>query len=134
MIKNIKGLLFGLLIGILVIGTIEALGHFIYPNPKDFDFENKQLLQNHINNLPFPAFLFIVLAHGLGTFIGSFIANKTANSIGPIGLIVSALFLILTITNLLIIPFHPIWFVVTDILITFICGWAAFKIALKKKK
>lgn len=134
MIKNVKGLLLGFFIGLLVIGIIEALGHFIYPIPKGFDFENELLLKEYINKLPIPAFLFIAGAHGVGTFIGSFIANRVSQSIGPIGLIISSLFLILTIVNLLIVPFHPIWFVITDILITFSFGWMAFKIALKNKK
>lgn len=132
--SKVKGLLAGLLIGFLVIGIIESLGHLIFPVPKGINLENKALLKNYIDSLPLPAFLFIIGAHGIGTFTGSFIANKISDSIGHIGLIISLLFLILTVVNLLIVPYHPIWFVITDILFTFISGWIAFKIALKTGK
>ena len=134
MLKNSKGIIVGLVVGFLVIATIEAIGHFFYPTPKDFDFENEELLKAFIHQLPLPAFLFINLAHGIGTFTASLVSNKVSKSIGPIGLLVSTFFLSITILNLVVIPYHPIWFVITDILFTFIGGWTAFKLTLKSKK
>jgi len=134
MLKNSKGILVGLVVGFLVIGIIEAIGHFVYPMPANFNFEDKVFLKEFIHQLPLPAFLFIILAHGVGAFIGSLVANKVSKSIGAIGLLVGLFFLSVTVLNLVLIPYHPIWFVITDILSTFIGAWLAFKLTLKNKK
>lgn len=134
MLRKTFGLVIGLLSGLFVIGTLEALGHFLYPTPKELNFEDKVFLANYINQLPIPALLVTIIAHGVGSFVGSYTANVLAKSIGVVGLIASLLFLALTVSNLILVPYHPIWFVVTDILVTFIGGWAAFKLTLKRIK
>lgn len=133
MAKKITGFLLGIIAGIITIGIIEAFGHFFYPIPKGFDFNNQLLLESFINELPIPALLIVIIAHSLGAFIGSLVSNYISKSVGQIGLLTSIIFLIFTIVNILMVPFHPLWFVISDILFTFIGGWIAFKIALKKK-
>ncbi len=134
MARKVTGLLLGSLVGFLIIGTIEATGHFFYPIPTNFNFEDENLLKSFIGNLPPLALVIVIIAHSLGTFFGSLIGNVLGKSIGQIGLLISSIFLIIVIINILIVPYHPIWFVIADIMFTFIGGWLAFKITLKNRR
>jgi len=62
-----------------------------------------------IQTLPLGAFLMVLLAWALGTFAGSFVAARVA-CCAPIvhGMIISLLFLVAGIVNMLMIP-HPVW-------------------------
>jgi hypothetical protein len=134
MARKVTGFFFGSIVGLLIIGTIEATGHFFYPIPKNFNFEDEELLKSFTESLPSSALVIVIIAHSLGTFLGSFTGNIIGKSIGQIGLLISSLFLIIVITNILIVPYHPIWFVIADIMFTFIGGWIAFKITLKNRR
>ncbi len=134
MLRKIIGVILGLFLGIFSVAIIQAIGHFVYPIPTNFDFNDKVALKTFIENTPFYAFLIIITSHFIGSFLGSFLGNKLSRSIGKVGLIIGAIFFFYIIFNLIMVPYHPIWFVIADILLTFWGTWFAFKLTLKQKK
>ena len=79
-------------------------------------------------------FLFPFLAHSVGTFAGAFIvARYTASYHLVFSLSVGLLFLIGGISMVFIMP-APLWFIVVDLLLSYIpMGWLGWKLTGKDK-
>ena len=129
MLKKIVGFIIGFIIALLVLVGIEELGHSIYPVPTSLDHKDSVAMEAYIKTLPPMAFVFILIAHFLSAFIGSTITNLISKTNGLLGLSVGSLVFIGAIINVIMLPFQPIWFVVLDLLFTFMGAWFAFKMA-----
>mgnify|MGYP004214930635 CR=1 FL=1 len=79
-------------------------------------------------------FLFPFLAHSVGTFVGAFIvARYTASYHLVFSLSVGLLFLIGGISMVFIMP-APLWFIVVDLLLSYIpMGWLGWKLTGQDK-
>ncbi|WP_372367181.1 hypothetical protein [Candidatus Uabimicrobium sp. HlEnr_7] len=117
--RLIGGILLGLIIGIATVALVEYIGHLVYPVPTDLDLNNKEQMKEYVKNLPFGAFLFVLLAWATGVGFGSFVATKVNKNKMISGITVGIFFLLATIINLIIIP-HPTWFL--------LCGLSVFPI------
>jgi hypothetical protein len=104
---GILALIAGILAGGMVVVTVEALGHRVYPFPADLDLNDPKALGEYIAQLPAGAFLFVLLAYALGALAGSMVASLIGGRTP--GIIVGALLCLFGFLNLAMIP-HPIWF------------------------
>jgi hypothetical protein len=93
-------------------------------------------LKQMTDNLPLGAFLFILAAYALGSFIGglvSSILSSTPNLWGAAA--VGLILMIFGIMNFLMIP-HPTWFVAVSLMLYLPCAFLGGKTAslLKRSK
>ena len=72
-LRFLLSLVFGLLVGAVVNGSIVNLGMLVFPFPEGVNFESKEGLLL-FENLPFQYFIFPFLAHALGTLSGCIVA------------------------------------------------------------
>ena len=112
--SHVKQLLFailaviaGILVGGMVVGAVEALGHRVYPVPADLNPSDPKALGEYIAQLPAGAFLFVLLAFAFGALGGALVASLIGGRTP--GSIVGAVLCLFGFLNLVMIP-HPVWF------------------------
>jgi hypothetical protein len=108
--RSILAVLLGVVVGGLLIATVEFVSHLIYPPQPDLDPAGIEALKAAIANDPVGALLFILLAWALGSLGGGWIAASIARrSHTRHALIVGAILMVMGILNMVMIP-HPLWF------------------------
>ncbi len=118
-IRNILGLLGGLLAGGIVNGAIVSLGHHLYPieGYTDGDMESLALA---MENLSLAQLLFPFVAHAVGTMVGALFAYIISYSYkATFALIVGVFFLIGGITMVYLVG-EPWWFVALDLVFAYL--------------
>lgn len=115
--KRIFAAVVGLIAGFAVTGMIEATSGILYPLPPGFDMKDMEAFRAHVEGLPMGAFLLVLLAHALGSFIAGFACARVAGAPWPGGsVMMGGLLLAAGVVNLMAIP-HPAWFAVADVLV-----------------
>ena len=72
----------------------------IYPIPVDLNVKDPLAMNSYIKELPYKAFVLVIIAHIVGAFIASFIAGMVARSKRfNLGLLAGAILLFFTIWN-----------------------------------
>tara|TARA_Y100000588_G_scaffold198419_1_gene212222 strand:+ start:2507 stop:2896 length:390 start_codon:yes stop_codon:yes gene_type:complete len=110
-LKNIAGVILGVVCGMIVNMSLIIGGHYMFPLPEYLDPMNAI-------NWALIYFLFPLLAHAIGTFSGAFISSKVWNNIAA-ALIVGIYFLLGGIYMVVILP-APLWFICLDLTICYI--------------
>jgi len=128
-IRNAAAIIVGLAAAILLIFTIQKVGHFIYPPRADLDTNDVAVMRTYFSQLPLLAQLFPVFSYFMGAFVGPLVAcaigtAQPKNLVGIIGLILLAL----TISNLISIP-HPHWFSAFALAVIVGGAWLAMQLA-----
>ena len=123
--RSILGVVVGLVVGMLVVGLVEALGMQVVPPPVGMNPSDPASIAAAMTSMPVSAFLFLLAAWWLGAGVGSFTAGRIAKSgqRGP-GLAVGAVLLAATLYNLWTIP-HPVWVAVSGVLGIILVTWFA---------
>jgi hypothetical protein len=116
MLRNVLGVVVGLIAGVIVMMLLEFASGLIHPQPEGFDWQDREAVEKFIKAAPLSATLLVLAAHALGTFAGAWVATKLAGS-GTLtqAMIVGAFFLLGGIANLFMIPGNPAWFAVADL-------------------
>lgn len=115
--------------GALVVGLLEALGHWLYPPPPGLDLHNPEALRAIIDKLPRGAVLMVLIAWAGGSFCGGLVAALVAKTRKTIhAMIVGCLQMLAGGATMLWIP-HPAWFVVTSFLIVVPSAWVGASLA-----
>jgi len=118
----------GVVVAFAVIAGIEAIGHQVYPVPAGLDLSKPKLIQEHVQNLPLGALLFVLVAWLAGAFIGGVVAAFVARARAVlVSATVGTLVLAATIANLIMIP-HPLWMAVAGIAGVVLAAWFAGRI------
>jgi len=129
-IRNILGVVLGLVIGSIVNGGIIMIAPSIVPLPEGMNPMDPVSIAAHIDQFTFGNFAMVFLAHALGTFVGALIACKIAGSHhSKMAYLIGILFLAGGIMNAFNIP-APAWFIALDILLAYLpMAFLAQKIA-----
>jgi hypothetical protein len=117
MIKKVLIIIAGVVSGAVVIYLVEALGHTVFPPPADIDMTDPESIKTMIDNLPIGAFMFVLAAYALGSFIGglvSMLLSPKPTLWGSLG--AGIVLMIFGLMNLVMIP-HPVWFVIISLLL-----------------
>ena len=79
-----------------------------------------------MRTMPAGAFLFVLASYAIGTFGGAWLAAWIARR-APLlhGMIVTLLLLLASIANLILIPAHPTWFAIANLILVPVAGWLA---------
>lgn len=130
-IKNILIVIAGFVGGSIINMGLVTLGHKVLPIP-GVDPNDPAALAEVMPTLEPKYFIFIFLAHALGTLVGAFIAYKIAKTHKMrFAMYVGLIFLFFGIMVSFMIP-APTWFVATDILLAYIpMAWLGGKLAAK---
>lgn len=120
-VRNLIGIVAGVIVGGLVVFAVEAVGHSLFPPPAGTDLSNPQALEKLIGMLPIGALVAVVVGWFLGSFAGSFTAKKIAGTtVAPWA--VAIVFIGLTAYNFAIIP-HPMWMIAAGVLLPLLSAW-----------
>lgn len=131
--KFFGGVLCGCVMGIFLVFSIEHLAHNLYPLPEDISKDELAVLEEWLQEISPIVFFMIILAHSIGTFVGTLVAVLIADKKAwLIGFIVSCIFFVFGIVNILMVK-YPLWFTVIDLLIYFPSGLSAVYISFKLK-
>lgn len=115
--RSIIAVVLGIILGGIVVGLVEHVGHLVYPAPAGIDMRNPEALKTYAANAPVGALLFVILAWALGSLTGGWLAAFIARqSRSQHALIVGGVLMIFGIINMLMIP-HPVWFWIVGILV-----------------
>jgi hypothetical protein len=115
--RSILAVLAGVFLGVVVISTVQAIGHAVYPPPPDLDPTNVEAFKAAVANMPAGALIFVLLAWALGAFAGGGLSAWLARRSHMLhALIAGAVLLVNGIISLVMIP-HPLWVTVAGVLV-----------------
>ena len=120
MLRNILGVVAGLLVGWLVNIALVNIGPTIIPPPAGADLTSMEALASTIHLFEPKHFVFPFLAHALGTLVGVLVATLIAVSHKmKIALGLGVVFLLGGIAAAYLIP-APVWFEALDLIVAYI--------------
>lgn len=123
-----------LLVGAVSISLLENAAHLLYPPPVNFDSSDAEQLESLLKSLPFTAFLLLILAHALGSFVASWTAYKIGRTEKMhLALLLGMMLTLGGISNLFTLPYHPMWFAVVDSLIYLPFAYLGFRFSRRSK-
>jgi hypothetical protein len=120
-LRSVLVVILGTVVAALLGAGVEALGHLVYPPPPGLDPSDPDSIRAVMANIPLGALLFVLLAWGIGTFVGAWLAARLAGRAPVVhGLLIGGLLLAAGVATMLWIP-HPAWF--------WVAGVAVFPVA-----
>lgn len=73
--RNIVAIIFAMVTGVIVVGTIESIGHVLYPPPVGLELDTPAQMGEYIGNLPAAALLIVLAGWSTGIFSGCLLAG-----------------------------------------------------------
>ena len=133
-IRNILAIVAGIIAGGVVNMGLVLLGGAVIPVPAGADVTTTEGLKASMHLFTPVNFLFLFLAHAVGTFVGALVAALISiNHKMVYALVVSILFLAGGIINVVILP-SPLWFTLADLILAYITmGYLAGRLIIGKK-
>jgi predicted MFS family arabinose efflux permease len=113
-----------------VIAAVELVSHQIYAPPPGVDFSNPEAIRAMMKDIPRGALAMVLVAWGLGAFVGGWVAAHFAAS-SPLrgSLIVGLVLLLFGVSMMVSIP-HPLWFWVVGMILFLPAAHLGGKIAV----
>lgn len=126
-LKNVVGLVVGLLVGGTVNMLIITFGSGAVPPPEGVDPNDVESIKAHIHLYEFKHWIVPFLAHAIGTLVGAFLAAKVcASHKKTFAVVVGAFFLVGGIMMASMLD-YPMPFTIIDLVIAYIpmglLGW-----------
>lgn len=100
-----------------LVAVVEWIGHQVYPTLSAEDFKDAEKVKRFIRDLPFGAFVFVLLAWGVGATGGALFNDYMVKHIPYTPLIPGLMNIVFGIVNMVNIP-HPMWFKIVS---PFVC-------------
>ena len=130
LVRQILGVIAGVVVGGLVVFLVEFAGHSLFPPPPGTDLTNPEDVKRLMSLLPAGAFVMVLFGWFLGSLAGAWTANRIART-SIAGWIVAALFILLTAYNFTVIP-HPMWMMAAGVVIPLVSAWIASRVAMPR--
>lgn len=129
-IRNIIGVVIGIVVGAFVNMNLINMGHSIFPPPPGIDLTTMDGLKNYMPMMGYKDFIFPFLAHALGTMVGAFLAALiSATHKMRMAYIVGFFFFLGGMSMIVMVP-SPLWFTFTDLVIAYIpMAWLGGRLA-----
>ncbi len=125
MLRDVLGAIVGIAVAVLTVTLFNWISHTVYPVPSDFDVTSTAALAEHLASAPPGALLIVLAGYFVATFDGAFIACWIGRAKPVIfALVVGVIMMVLTSTNLIMIP-HPMWFNIAAVAGIIIAAWSA---------
>lgn len=133
MVRNILGIIAGIIAGSVCIWGIETINHLLYPFPENIKPHDMEGFKKYVENLPFLGKFMVIIGYACGALVSGFISTKVSKSEKPNpAMICGIIFLCFTIYNMYVLP-TPVWFWVCGVLVWGLV-FAGYKLALNKNK
>lgn len=111
MLRTIVGVMLGSLVGFIVTGTIESVGHSLFPPPAGVNLTDPAQMKSIMSVIPAQAKVMVLIAWVLGVLAGASSANVIAGRQALAGRITSGILIALSIWTMVTIT-HPVWFMI----------------------
>jgi len=121
MLRTILATIAGILIGGIIIGIVESIGHMIYPPPEGVDMKDPEQIKTIMHTIPFGAKFAVLVAWFLGILGGGIAAVLISGRKAMPALIVAVVLLALAVVTMVMIP-HPVWMMIGAVVATAL-GW-----------
>lgn len=128
--RNILAVVIGIVVGVIVNLGIISLSGSLVPLPEGMNFEDPDSLKANLSRLSMSHYLFPILAHALGTLVGSYAtARFAATHQRNLALLIGIFFLIGGVANWKMIP-APTWVIITDLFLAYLpMSWLGFRLS-----
>ncbi|MDA0683133.1 MAG: hypothetical protein O2797_03910 [Bacteroidetes bacterium] len=121
--KRLLSIIAGVVVGGIVVGIVESVGHLIWPPPPGLDITNPDDLARLMESIPAGALVFVVLGWTLGAIAGGFTAGKISEDPTYLpSIFAGGILMTLGIVTLFMIP-HPVWMWIMGIVLPVPCAW-----------
>ena len=132
-LKNILGVIAGIVVGSIVNMTLITVSGSIIPPPEGADVTTTEGLKASMHLFEPKHFIMPFLAHALGTLVGAIIAGLiAANNKMRFALSIGFVFLIGGIASVFMLP-APVWFSALDLIVAYIpMGYLGGKLAMRR--
>lgn len=109
--RNVLAVVLGVAAAGFVMMGVETVGHSLYPAPVGLSPDDPKAIEEYVQNAPFLAIAFVLLAWAAAAFVGGAVAARLAvgRRTQRFGLIVGMVLLMGGAAQLWMIP-HPAWF------------------------
>jgi len=124
MLRITLGVLAGLVVGMLITGVIESVGHALFPPPPGVNLTDPAAMASVMDKIPLGAKVGVLIAWFLGVLAGASTALLIAGRRQPGGWIVGAVLFAFAAWTMATIP-HPAWMVAGAVLAEFAAVIAA---------
>lgn len=109
MIRNVGATLLGLVVQVIVVATLEATSHALWPPPPGIDPTNPEFIAAIMDQIPLPAKVAVLVGWALGALVGGAVAARVGTGRGLRRALVVGGFQLLGVgASLAMIP-HPLW-------------------------
>lgn len=131
MFRSVMAILGGIVLGGLIVGCVEWMGHQLYPALSELDLEDPKALALAMVEMPIGAFLMVQLAWFLGAAGSAWLASSVAQA-EPVlcGVLAALVMLAFAVMNLIMLP-SPLWFILLTPVVYLLGGalglWPAWR-------
>lgn len=133
MLRKIFAVVGGIVVMNLIIFSVEAFDHLLYPMPKGITYENTEAFRKYVEGLPMEAKMIVLFGYALAAFAAGFVSTRIAKDRKPYyAIFCGAVLLSLIILNFSMLP-TPVWMWVFGLLAPFL-AFSGYKVALKNIK
>ncbi|MEM9644870.1 MAG: hypothetical protein AAF989_07740 [Planctomycetota bacterium] len=131
MLRHVFATILGAVSGAFAVGLVEWGSSLLHPMPDGIDLHDQEGLSEWVRTLPWTAFAMLLVAWGLGCFVGGWVARRLAPGRGrtPAWIVVSLL-TIATASNLVMLP-HPNWMWPAGMLVCIFFGWCGIVVSAR---
>jgi Na+/melibiose symporter-like transporter len=128
--RKILAVLTGIVLGMLVIGLIEALGHRLFPVPQEVNqtYENQDT-ETLLALISPKMLLFVLLAYISGSFVAGLFTAWIGRS-KELSLITGLVLMLGGAITVFMIP-HPVWFILVSLSVYIPFSWLGGWLILK---
>ena len=134
MLKRILSVVIAVAISMTFVMGFEYIGGYIFQRPPG-DMKDPKAISNMMASMPITAFLWILLGYAISSFVGGLIATLISGRYKATpALIVGLVLMAGGIMNIIMIPYHPLWFMICDILVFLPFAWLGYFLVRAKGK
>ena len=132
MFKRVLSVVGALAVAFAIIIAFEAASGALFKTPA-IDPRNPKTVSDMMASMPLAAFLWLLLGYAVSAFAGSIVATLISGRTSmQAALITGAVLTAGSIMNLISIPGHPVWFMITNVLIFIPFAWIGYLVVKKK--
>jgi hypothetical protein len=131
--RRILAAIAGVVASVIVIAGVEYLGHSLFLGSTIMsDMNNEAAVRDYAAQLPLGVLISLLVAWTAGTYVGSFVACRIAQTRVHLSAIAVGFFVLLaTVMNFLQFP-HPMWLMISAFVLIPIASWIAIPRLVKE--
>lgn len=122
MLRSVLAVVGGLVLAFALVFATDALFHSLIATAPKPDAGDAEAMRTYVARQPAEALIAIVAGWALAAFAGAALAVRLGRRGRGPGWVVTALFLIATASNFLLVP-HPGWMIIAAFVLILAAGW-----------